>query len=89
MKPPDSTLILVGLFLLACSYGLIKTVIQSINENEMLPEVPVALGMIVFAYLLLLVCFKAESVKIKSFLADLFVKAEHSVKTAANTGLPK
>jgi hypothetical protein len=89
MKPPDSTSILVGLFLLACSYGLIKKVIQSINENEMLPEVPVAVGMIVFAYLLLLVCFKAESVKTKIFMADLFEKAEHSVKPAANTGLPK
>lgn|GEM_PF-5901937 len=74
MKPPDSTLILVGLFQLACLYGLIKTVVQSVKENEMTPEVPVAVGMIVFAYLLLLVCFKTEAVKSKRFLADLFGK---------------
>jgi hypothetical protein len=88
MKPPDSTLILVGLFILACLYGLIRTVMQSIKDNEMLPEVVVACGMIVFAYLLLLVAFKAEAVKSKRILADLFEKGEQPVKTAANTGLP-
>ena len=86
MKPVNSTLILVGLFLLACLYGLIKTVIQSIKINEMLPEVPVAGGLIVFAYLLLLVSFKAEAVKSKRFLADLLEKAEHTARTAADTG---
>ena len=89
MKPPDFTLILVGLFLLACLYGLIKFVTQSINENEMLPEVPVAVGMIILAYLLLLGSFKAESVKTKRFLQDLFEIVEQPMKTAANTGLPK
>ena len=87
MRPPDSTLILVGLFLLACLYGLIKFVTQSIL-NEMLPEVPVAVGMIILAYLLLLVSFKAESVKTKRFLQDLFAIVEQPMKTD-NTGLPK
>lgn len=89
IKPPYSTLILVGLFQLACLYGLTKTVIQSIKENEMRPEVFVAVSMIIFAYLLVLVSFKAEAVKSKKFLNDLFEKVEHPVRTAANTSLPK
>lgn len=89
MKTPDSTLTLVGLFLLACLYGLTKTVIQSIKGNEMRPEVFVAGGMIVFAYLLLLVSFKTEAIKSKKFLKDLFIKVDHPVRTDANTSLPK
>ncbi len=67
IKPPDSTLIIVGLFLLAFLYGLIKIAIQSVRQNEILPEVFIAGGMIIFAYLLLLASFKSESVKTKGF----------------------
>lgn len=89
MRPEGFWLGFVSLCLLGFLYALVVSTIQSIKANEMQPGVLVASGLFVFAYLLLLVSFKAEAVKSRKFLSDLLEKVEHPVRSAANTGLPK
>lgn len=78
MRPSGSTLVFIGLALLICLYAFGYSIIQSIKTNELHDGVMIAGGMSIFAYFLLLVSFKAEAVKSKQFLSELFEK--HTIK---------
>ena len=85
MRPEGSTLVFIGLALLICLYALVFSIIQSIKVNELHDGVIVAGGMFIFAYFLLLIPYKAEAIKSKRFLSDLFEKAQDPMTTAANS----